>query len=461
MHRVVKPFFVVIGLMLALSVGCVEKKPAQKAQKPKPTLSAEQKKTLVLSEAPANIAFPTVGKFIGAGGEIEVLGADVNPRKLTPGKDFTLTLYFKAVKATNRPQRVFAHVESYAGPRNRSGADHSPVLGKYATNEWKPGEILVDAYKAELRNDVYPGKAKIWIGFFDGDKRMNASGPVVDKENRIMIAEVDVSGDTTPPNAYEVVRIKGKNRIKVDGKLTEAEWAKAPEASLQLESGKKPPVQPTVFKALWDDENIYFGVRVTDKDIASSFTKRDEPLFKEDAVEFFFDADGDLQDYQEIEVSPAGVLFDATFSGMRDGQNLEWNPPIDAKLTLDGTLSKKDDEDKSWTLEMAIPLKEIANEAPVPPKPGDLWRANIYRIDISQKLKREATEWSPVIKGDFHQLHRFGVLKFVLEPTKVTPPETDKAAKVPTQAVTKPAVVKPAIAQPVAAKPAPAKTPNP
>ena len=52
-----------------------------------------------------------------------------------------------------------------------------------------------------------------------------------------------------------------------------------------------------------------------DPDIWATMTERDDPIYEEEVVEVFLSAgDADPTDYFEFEVSPDGVLFDATIS---------------------------------------------------------------------------------------------------------------------------------------------------
>jgi hypothetical protein len=61
----------------------------------------------------------------------------------------------------------------------------------------------------------------------------------------------------------------------------------------------------------------------------------------------------------------------------------DWNSKLKAKVVVDGTLNKRDDQDKSWTVEMALPLADANGlDKPgvkVPPAVGDVWRMNMYR----------------------------------------------------------------------------------
>ncbi|HNT28564.1 MAG TPA: carbohydrate-binding family 9-like protein, partial [bacterium] len=137
----------------------------------------------------------------------------------------------------------------------------------------------------------------------------------------------------------------------------------------------------------------------------------------DDVVEIFIDANGDRKDYWEMQVSAAGVKFDASFKGgPRKNMDVAWDSGIKYAVQVNGTLNKPDDADKGWTAEIAIPWKSIADAVNNPPKDGDIWKAYLYRIDRNGSGKRpEFSAWVPPYKGDFHYLRFMGDLVFVYE----------------------------------------------
>ena len=98
-----------------------------------------------------------------------------------------------------------------------------------------------------------------------------------------------------------------------------------------------------------------------------------------------------------------------------------------AKVHVDGTLNKREDQDKGWTAELAIPLEDVKgmddkSAVTLPPEPGDVWRINMYRMDVPQGKPQQAAGWSPPLVGDFHALDRFGELVFADADGKIAPP---------------------------------------
>jgi hypothetical protein len=85
---------------------------------------------------------------------------------------------------------------------------------------------------------------------------------------------------------YEVKRVSAP--LTVDGKLDEPAWAAAPVATLQFlwesQTGAK---QMTRARLLWDAQALYVGFDADDADITAQFQQRDDPTYRDDAVEIF------------------------------------------------------------------------------------------------------------------------------------------------------------------------------
>ena len=71
----------------------------------------------------------------------------------------------------------------------------------------------------------------------------------------------------------------------------------------------------------------------------------------------------------------------------------------------------------------------------MPPKLGDSWKLNLFRLDAPEGKPQMAAAWSPPLVGDFHALDKFGEIVFADEKGQV--PATPAAA--PTKASREPA----------------------
>ena len=103
-----------------------------------------------------------------------------------------------------------------------------------------------------------------------------------------------------------------------------------------------------------------------DTDVWSTLTKRDDKLWTQEAVEIMIDADKNGKTYVEFQVAPNGNVFDTYLPEWRKYENdldpkrkaYDWNSKIKASVRVLGTLNKRNDQDKGWVAEIAIPLAD-------------------------------------------------------------------------------------------------------
>src|SRR6185369_16168534 len=173
--------------------------------------------------------------------------------------------------------------------------------------------------------------------------------------------------------------------ITIDGKADEPAWATAVTTGPFKDAEGSPPVPPTSARLLWDDKNLYVFVDVTDTDVYSQYKKPDDPLWKEDTVELFIDADKNGHGYVELQVNPNNAQFDSWFQTTRAQPGDEkWTSGIVSAVVVDGTADNRSDTDKGWHAEIAVPLsavkgKDATMAVTIPPKVGDSWKLNIVR----------------------------------------------------------------------------------
>jgi hypothetical protein len=347
-------------------------------------------------------------------GKVEYLGLDVEPELVVPGKPLKLTHYWKV----NQPitdWRIFVHLNDPQQVRFIN-ADHTPVGGRYPASQWKRGEIIRDQHTVSLPKDWQFPQVIIYTGLFRGDMRMKIQGPQ-DKEDRVLAATLTVKKTGIPGKPKRLVAMQAKKPVKVDGKLEEAVWKKAPSTGpfIDAYNGSDLPYQ-TRAQVAWDQDNLYFAFECPDTDIFSELKERDAKLWIQDAVEIFIDANQDGQDYLELQVSPQGVIFDSYFPKHRQSQ-ADFNSGLKVAVDVQGTLNKRNDKDKRWIVEMALPFKDAKGRGKyplsLPPKVGDVWRVNLLRVDVSKGVPQRAGAWSPPLSGDFHTLSSFGELAFM------------------------------------------------
>ena len=383
-------------------------------------------------------AAPTPKTPIGAviENQVRLIGVDVDKTTVKPGDTVTVTYYLEALAEKPDDTMIFVH---FQGRKNDRAAwqnlDHHPIEGLYPLRQFKKGQWLKDVHRFTVKPDFSGGEAKIYWGLFRGNYRLkisNADKVPSDDENRVIVATLMVEGAklATPSRSLPTAttsRLRPGESLTVDGKLDEPVWGRARwTPHWTSPDGKNGPAPKTRAKFAWDDAHLYVAVAAEDDDIWSTFTERDSNTWEQEVIEIFIDADGDRKDYLELQVTPANVVFDARFAAHRSdlAAARAWNMEgFKTAVQVDGTLNQRDDKDRGYTIEMAIPIAEVPGAAKTPAV-GARWLVNLFRWDLPKDGRQRAAAWSPPIRGDFHALDRFGALRFVdgpSAPTKLGP----------------------------------------
>ena len=406
------------GLGLCAALACVE----QDEEKPTADDLAVAKQN-VLTTAPA----PRFAVNADLDGKFVYLGLDVGSVPIEPGKDVTLTHYWKLVAAPGDGWRPFTHLEG-PGKYGYINADHAPVKGKYPVAAWKVGDIVRDVHLIRLPATWTSPTVDVYVGMWRaGGGRMPVKSGPQDAEGRVRAASLPVTAAATKalPRKRYVARMVTK-APKIDGKLDDAAWAAAPSTGAFVNTlNGSPVVQQTEAKLLWDKKFLYVGIENADSDVWTTLDKRDDKLWTQEADELMIDADGDGKTYVELQFAPNGNVFDTYLPARRKYEDsldptrkpFSWNSKLVAKVHVDGTLNKREDQDKGWTTEVAIPLEDVKgmddkSALKLPPTPGEVWRINLYRMDVPSGKPQQAAAWAPPMIGDFHALDRFGELVF-------------------------------------------------
>lgn len=439
----------------------------------------------VLSTPPAP-KLPSQGVLENkSGGKLTYLGADIDTTVVTPGQSFLVTHYWKVEEPVPGGWRLFVHLDGSTEKKAHMNADHVPVGGKYPVPAWQKGEIIRDAHKISLPPTWPSDKLLIYTGIWKGGSRFSVSAGKQDGQNRLLVAELPVRiappAPPPPPKRAVARKLPAGTTIQIDGKLDEAVWKDAEKLGPFVNTmDGSPAPQAASARMLWDDNNLYVAFEFEDSDIWSDFEKRDDKLWTQEAAELFIDADGDRASYIEVQVNPKNAIFDSWLPSYRGNDNA-WDAPIKSAVSVNGTVNQRGDKDTGWTVEMAIPHSAVKGRLEtmrnVPPTPGTEWRINLFRMDKPEGKPQQASGWSPPLVGDFHALHRFGVLAFADDkgvvptpppvapaptvappPGTIPPPGAPPAGPHPLPPALQGAVIapeaKPAPADPKAAKPA-------
>jgi len=211
---------------------------------------------------------------------------------------------------------------------------------------------------------------------------------------------------------------RATSAITVDGVADEETWAVAQATDPFVQWNGETAQSATSARLLWDDEMLYVAFDSKDSDIQGSMKQHDENLWEQnEVVELFADAGADQGCYLEFEVNPLNTVVDLVIPKAGAPGPIEGKKNWDAKgMQTAVHVTRPGASDGEWTVEMAIPFNCFLDALNAPPKPGDEWRINLYRVDaVSDHVEYQA--WSPTNTPEpsFHVPERFGVLRFVGE----------------------------------------------
>lgn len=221
-----------------------------------------------------------------------------------------------------------------------------------------------------------------------------------------------------------------RDPITIDGRLDEAAWQDAPlsNAFADIVTGK-PAWFDTRVRLLWDDTYLYLGYSAQETDVWGTLTERDSKIYEENDLELFI---AGKDTYYEFEISARNVIYEVFWiwkdvhqPGGQFWGRLEFDPKTQRTLVLDGvgghvhprgerwgfldwdcpglrhavhvdgTLNKRDDVDRGWSAEIAVPwqsLRDLADGRSLPPRQGDEWRIDCSRF---QTIGREGEVLDP------------------------------------------------------------------
>jgi hypothetical protein len=206
--------------------------------------------------------------------------------------------------------------------------------------------------------------------------------------------------------------------ISIDGRISEAAWSNAPVIQLRHTGTTELPDKPTTVRCLWDDQYLYVAFHTEDTDIWATMKTPETELWNEEVVEVFIDADSDERGYAELQVNPLGVPVDLWILHDTEREYHQGLMEYDCKgfqyaVSVAGTVDNRQDTDEYWETELAIPFADLVTAPNIPPKPGDTWRINFYRLERpADPEDLIPLAWSPCFAWN-HTPKRFGTIVFV------------------------------------------------
>jgi len=187
--------------------------------------------------------------------------------------------------------------------------------------------------------------------------------------------------DNTEPRRIQAVRVT--DAIKVDGLLNEPVWSTAePATDFRQETPTEgaPASEKTEVRVLYDDKNLYLGIRAFDSDAAHLNARdlvRDSLFATDDRIEIILDTYHDRRNAFRFAVNPLGTQQDALITDEGRDINLSW----------DGSwISSGHVDAKGYIVEIAIPLTTLRFTEGI-----DAWGFNVSRVI---RRKNEENLWS-------------------------------------------------------------------
>ena len=361
------------------------------------------------------------------------LGNTVESPRIVPGGAVKITHYWKVVTPPGPGWTTFSLFRGAAGLPDFMALPETDMSVAHGPATWRAGEIIEDPQEITLRPDWRSPTATLSVGLIASgahgvDDRMAAQGAnVVDRAVVARVFDVDLSKAPPPPGTIYVPYARGP--IVLDGLPADIGWTGAiTSPELVTGEGSPEPVGKAIAKMTWDDKFLYLFVTITDNDVFSEFKKHDDPLWKEDCVEVFIDADGNKRGYVELQVNPNNATFDSWFAQGRAAKGDEaWDSAMTTAVVMHGTADKGGDTDQGWDVEIAIPWMAIKGRDQgmsviIPPRVGDRWKLNVVRVDKKTGDKDPAvSSWNRITYADFHALDRMLTVVFADPNGGVTP----------------------------------------
>jgi len=204
--------------------------------------------------------------------------------------------------------------------------------------------------------------------------------------------------------------------VTIDGHVNAMEWSQASPAfefifPWEQQTGAK---QQTRARLLWDDTHLYIAYEVEDTDIVAQFTERDAWVYRDDTVEIFLNVrPSQIAGYYAIEINVRGALMDYFCADAQYYIKRFQMEGLQTGIQIDGTLNQREDRDRGWSVELAIPWENFSDMARVP-QARTVLTANLNRWD-GVEPNRRLSVWadSRLERPHPHAPAQFGELVFV------------------------------------------------
>ncbi|MFN8062645.1 MAG: carbohydrate-binding family 9-like protein [Vicinamibacterales bacterium] len=196
--------------------------------------------------------------------------------------------------------------------------------------------------------------------------------------------------------------------------LDDGAWSGTP----QVAWGPEP--YRTAFGARWDDVGLYVRFDVHDPSPWSTMTRHDEHLWEEEVVEIFIDPNLTGRGYAELEISPANVICDVRMIAPWPNKEMDLSWHFASLRSRVHEWRDAAGRTLGWRAVACLPwtdFESLPTSVPLPPRVGDGWRFNVFRIKRPGGPTRPEegailVAWSPTGSPSFHEPAAFRPLVF-------------------------------------------------
>ncbi|KAL8600036.1 hypothetical protein ACOMHN_039269 [Nucella lapillus] len=233
------------------------------------------------------------------------------------------------------------------------------------------------------------------------------------------------------PRAYVVYKLD-RYKINIDGQLNERAWTEVAWTEDFVDIGGEDLPAPRFesrVKLRWDDRNLYIGAYLQELAVWANKTLHDSTIYQDNSFQIVLDTEQSNHKYKEISINAMGTVADTMLTRpyMDDGEPLVfWESEAERAVYIEGPLNDPSSRNKFWTVEMAIPFKQLyegINRSSRHPTDRETWRANFARSEWQteiqggkylKQLNSDADWWvwqSPRV-ANIHIPDKWGLLQF-------------------------------------------------
>ena len=208
------------------------------------------------------------------------------------------------------------------------------------------------------------------------------------------------TGQQHGKGSLTLIRIDGE--VLLDGKLDEDDWDRAERVTQFIQKDPDegmPSTERTEVRALYDGENLYFGVQCFDSQaegIRATELRRDNQFQNDDSFAIILDTFHDHRNAFLFRINPRGTQYDALVTDEGRDINSSWDEKWEVQARIDET---------GWSAEIRIPLGSIRFSA----SDG----AMVFGADFERIIRRknESAYWNNFSRNfAFEQVSQSGHL---------------------------------------------------